>query len=184
MSFARIATRPRTAEGTHQDRLRRPSDRLRRLLTEPRPGLGFCAYRVRGRTGQSGIWRRGKCRAWRENLYSNGVHSDDADATIVISRKHGGWRDWLRSYGIMVDTNLVGKIKRGQRVELPVSHGQHELFLKIDWCTSRSITFDVQPGAVVEFFCEPGGPATAGMRTVLGDTGQYITLTRADSHTP
>jgi hypothetical protein len=116
--------------------------------------------------------------------YSNGVHSNDADATIVISRKHGGRRDWFRSYAIMVDTNLVGKIKRGQRVELPVSHGQHELFLKIDWCTSRSITFDVQPGAVVEFSCAPGGPATAGLQAVLGDTGQYITLTRADGRTP
>jgi hypothetical protein len=113
------------------------------------------------------------------------VHSDDAGATIVIFRKHGGYRDWLRSYAIMVDTNLVGKIKRGQRVELPVSHGRLELFLKIDWCTSPSITFDAQPGAVIEFFCEPGGPAAGGLQDVLGGyTGQYITLTRADSHTP
>jgi hypothetical protein len=108
------------------------------------------------------------------------VHSNADDATIVISRKHGGYRDWLRSYVIMVDSNPVGKIKRGQRVELPASHGQHELFLKIDWCTSRAITFDVRPGAVIEFFCAPGGPAAGGLQDVLGDTDQYITLTRID----
>lgn len=112
------------------------------------------------------------------------MHRNDLDATIVISRKRGGSRDWFRSYAVMVDGNLVGKVKRGQRVELPVSHGRHELFLKIDWCTSRSITFGVQPGAVIEFFCEPGGPAFAGMLDWLGNTGQYIMLTRADSHIP
>jgi hypothetical protein len=112
------------------------------------------------------------------------VHSNDGDATIVISRKHGGWRDRFRNYVIMVDSNPVGKIKRGQRVELPVSRGRHDLFLKISWCTSRLVTFDAQPGAVIDFSCEPGGPASAGLQDVLGNTGQYITLTRADSHTP
>ncbi len=112
------------------------------------------------------------------------MHRNDPDATIVISRKHGGSRDWFRSYAIMVDGNLAGKVKRSQRVELPVSHGRHELFLKIDWCTSRPITFGVQPGAVIEFFCEPGGPAFAGMQDWLGNTGQYITLTPADSNIP
>lgn len=104
------------------------------------------------------------------------MHSNADDATIVISRKRGGYRDSLRSYVIMVDGNPVGKIKRGQRVELPVSHGQHELFLKIGWTESRSITFDVQPGAVIEFFCEPGGPAAAALQDVAA--GQYITLIR------
>jgi hypothetical protein len=112
------------------------------------------------------------------------VHSNDDDAAIVMSRKHGGWCDRFRNYVIMVDSNPVGKIKRGQRVELSVSHGHHDLFLKISWCTSRSVTFDAEPGAVIEFSREPGGPASAGLQDVLGDTGQYITLTRADSHTP
>jgi hypothetical protein len=84
----------------------------------------------------------------------------------------------------MVDSNPISKIKHGQRVELPVPPGQHELFLKIAWCTSQSLTFDAQPGTVIEFFCEPGGPASAGLQDVLGDTGQYITLTRVDRHTP
>lgn len=112
------------------------------------------------------------------------MHGSAGDATIVISRKHGGWRDRGRSYVIMVDGDPVGKIRHGHRVELPVPPGQHELFLKISWCASPSITFDAQPGGVIEFFCEPGGPASGALQDVLGNTGQYITLTRADSHTP
>jgi hypothetical protein len=99
-------------------------------------------------------------------------------ATIVISRKRGGWRDWARSYLVMLDDQDVGKIKRGERLELPVPAGPHELFLKIDWCQSRSFTFDARQGEAVEFLCEPGGTPSAGLRQVLSDTDAYIKLTR------
>ena len=104
------------------------------------------------------------------------------DATIVITRKRGRWRDWLRSYIIMIDRKPVGTIKQGQRVELYVPQGQHELFLKISWCKSRVIDFDAQPGAVIEFFCEPG--TGNPLYDVTANSGQYITLTRVDSPTP
>ena len=99
-------------------------------------------------------------------------------ATIVISRKRGGWRDCARSYLVMLDNQDVGKIKHGQRIELPVSAGLHELFLKIDWCQSRSFTFDARPGEAVEFRCEPGGLPSDGLRQVLTETDAYIKLTR------
>lgn len=110
------------------------------------------------------------------------MHGGADDAAIVISRKRGWWRDRFRSYVILVDGKPVTKIRNGKRVEVPVSHGQHELRLKIDWCESRSLTFGAQPGDVIEFFCEPGGPALAGLQDVLANTGQYITLTRVDGH--
>jgi len=44
-------------------------------------------------------------------------------ATVVISRKRGGWRDRGRSYVVIVDGVPVAKIKHGQRVELPVPGG-------------------------------------------------------------
>jgi hypothetical protein len=104
-------------------------------------------------------------------------------ATMVISRKRGGWRDRGRSYVIMVDDEPVMKIKHGQRIELPVPSGPHELFMKISWCKSRSITFDAQPAEVVEFFCEPGGSASTGLQDVVGHPDSYIRLTRVDRST-
>jgi|SRR5215469_2381941 len=111
------------------------------------------------------------------------MQSDAEHAAFVISRKRGGWRDRGSSYVIMIDGNPVGKIKHGQRVELPLPYGQHEVFLKVSWCASPSITFDAQPGAVIEFFCEPGGSAATGLQHVLGNAGQYISLTRVASQT-
>jgi hypothetical protein len=78
----------------------------------------------------------------------------------------------------MVDGQQAAKIKHGQRIELPVPAGPHELFLKIDWCQSRSFTFDARPAETVEFRDEPGGPPSAGLRQVVADTDQYIKLTR------
>ena len=95
----------------------------------------------------------------------------------MVSRKRGGWRDRGRSYVILVDGEPAAKIKHGERVELPVPGGPHELFMKVSWCKSRSIAFDAQPAEVIEFFCEPGGPASEGLRDVLGNPGSYISLT-------
>lgn len=111
------------------------------------------------------------------------MHGGADDAAIVISRKNGWWRDRFRSYVILVDGKPVSKIKNGQRVEVPVSHGQHELRLKIDWATSQSLAFNAQPGDVIEFSCEPGGSAIGALPAVLANSGQYITLTRVDRHT-
>jgi hypothetical protein len=110
------------------------------------------------------------------------MHGGADDAAIVISRKRAWRRDGFRSYVILVDGKPVSKIRNGQRVEVPVSHGQHELRLKIDWCASQSLTFGAQPGDVIEFLCEPGGSTFAGLQDVLTDPGRYITLTRADRH--
>ncbi len=99
-------------------------------------------------------------------------------ATIVISRKRGGWRDRARSYLVMLDDQQVAKIRHGQRIDLPVAPGQHKLFLKIAWCQSRSFTFVARSGEAVEFQCEPGGSSAAALGQVLADTDAYIKLTR------
>ena len=80
----------------------------------------------------------------------------------------------------MVDGVPAAKIRHGQRVGLPVPSGPHELLLKISWCTSRSIRFDARPADVVEFFGEPGGPASTALPDVLGDPDRYVRLTRVD----
>jgi hypothetical protein len=101
------------------------------------------------------------------------VPANAGEATLVISRKRGGWGDRARSYDVLVDGERTTKIKHGQRVELPVPQGQHELCLKIAWCTSQPMTFAAQPGEVIEFFCEPGGKALDALQDVLGITDQY-----------
>ena len=106
------------------------------------------------------------------------VDGDGGSATVVISRKSGGWRDRARSYVVLIDDQQAAKIKHGQRIEVPVPPGRHELHLKISWCSSRSFTFEAQPGEAAEFYCEPGGRPAAALGQVLADTDRYIRLTR------
>ena len=107
------------------------------------------------------------------------MSSADGDAKIVLTRDRGGWRDRFRSYAVMVDKQEVGQVRRGQRLEIPVTPGLHQIFLKIDWCTSPTVEVDAGPHDVIEMSCAPAGPATAGLGAVVGNTDAYITLTRS-----
>jgi hypothetical protein len=99
-------------------------------------------------------------------------------ATIVLSRKREGYRDFLRSYVVLVDSEEVAKIKRGQTVELPITAGSHEVFLKIDWCRSPALHIQASPGEVVKLFCEPGVKPGTSVQEAMANNDTYISLTR------
>jgi len=104
--------------------------------------------------------------------------SAEGDAKLVLTRERGGWRDWFRSYSVMIDQQEAGRVKRGERVELPITAGHHEVFVKIDWCKSPTLEVDAAPDEVVEMSCAPGGSAGSGLQDVVVGTDSYITLTR------
>ena len=76
-------------------------------------------------------------------------------ATLKIIRE-SEFRDFLRAYVVVIDGEKVGKIRRGQTKEFPISSGQHELVLRIDWCGSRTIRFSVNDGDELSFFAKSG----------------------------
>ena len=69
-------------------------------------------------------------------------------------------------------------MQRGQRLEFPVAPGRHEIFLKIDWCTSPVVEIEAQPGEVIELSCRAGGPAATSLLAVVFASRRYISLTR------
>jgi hypothetical protein len=99
--------------------------------------------------------------------------------TIVLTRARGGWRDRARSYAVMIDAHEVAKVRRGQRLELPVTPGRHEVYLFIDWCRSPTVTVHAQAGEIIQLFCEPAGPASRGLGDVTRNTDVYIKLVRS-----
>jgi hypothetical protein len=108
-----------------------------------------------------------------------GAMSTPADgAVIAVTRERGGTRDLLRSYRVMIDSHKVGQVRRGQRIEVPVSPGRHKIFLQIDWCTSPVIELDAKAGEIIELDCAPGGSPVGALASVVADTGSYIQLTR------
>jgi hypothetical protein len=109
------------------------------------------------------------------------MESAGCDATVVISRERGGWRDRFRSYVVMIDEKEAGQVRRGQRLAIPVTSGHHQIFLKIDWCKSATLELDAGPREVIELSCAPGGTAGSGLSDVVARTDAYITLTRSSS---
>jgi hypothetical protein len=86
---------------------------------------------------------------------------------ITLSRVPGGWRDRVRRYQVIIDGERVAMIKRGQRIDLPVTPGRHVVFLQIDWARSPQLDVDVPPGEVISLECAPDsvrpfGPGAAG----------------------
>ncbi|WP_440895491.1 hypothetical protein ACS127_13140 [Amphibacillus sp. Q70] len=60
--------------------------------------------------------------------------------------------DMVRAYKIILDGKKVGQIKNDQQIELEVLPGEHQLYLKIDWCRSNIIEFK-QDDRMIEFEC-------------------------------
>lgn len=106
------------------------------------------------------------------------IAGDHAGALLVLSREQGGSRDIFRAYHIVIDGGTVGKIRRGRRLELPITAGHHEIFLRIDWCRSPTVEVGAQPGDVIHLSCRPGGTVTSGFRDAAGGAESYIELAR------
>ena len=51
-----------------------------------------------------------------------------------------------RAYKVVLDGDVVGKVKNGETVEFELPPGQHTLHLKIDWCRSNIIEFNTVDG--------------------------------------
>jgi hypothetical protein len=84
------------------------------------------------------------------------VSAEDSGSSLIISRARLGWRDLGRSYEVVVDGMHVAKIRRGQRIELPITSGRHKVFMYINWGTSDPVELEVQPGKSVQLFCKTG----------------------------
>jgi hypothetical protein len=80
----------------------------------------------------------------------------DVSSSIVVIRDPRGWRDRARGYGVIIDGEQVAKIKRGQRIEVPITSGWHEVFMRINWGTSHRIGLDVPSGESIQLFCTTG----------------------------
>lgn len=76
-------------------------------------------------------------------------------ATLKIVRG-SDFGDFLRAYVVVIDGEKIGKIRRGQTKEFPISSGPHELALRIDWCGSRTIRFSIDEAEMLTFFAKSG----------------------------
>jgi hypothetical protein len=101
---------------------------------------------------------------------------------MIRIKRDAGYADRIRAYKIVLDDNVIGEIKNGEQVELNAPPGKHQLFLKIDWCSSNTINFESDTNTT-EFEC---GSNLRGWKILLGVLyttflrNQYIWLRKVE----
>lgn len=92
---------------------------------------------------------------------------------MVRIKRDSGYADRIRAYKVVLDGKVVGEIKNGQKLDFDVAPGKHRLNLKIDWCRSNIVEFEMA-GNTIEFEC---GSNLRGFKLLLSLL--YITLLRS-----
>lgn len=109
------------------------------------------------------------------------MNATTSSQTQITVRRTTSYADRWRAYEVKVDGVVVGSVRARESVTVPVNPGKHSLVLRIDWCGSEQIDFEVQPGEHVFFDCG----SLAGWRIVLAifyilfRTREYLWLRRS-----
>jgi hypothetical protein len=94
-------------------------------------------------------------------------------AWIDVERKEG-LRDRARAYKVMIDGQQAGTIRHGSHESFEVVPGEHEVFLKIDWCRSPKLTADVVGGQRAKVTCVPSGTIWTAIFAIIFKPTSYI----------
>ena len=71
---------------------------------------------------------------------------------IEISRV-SNYSDRLRKYKIIVDDKEISDLKDGEIKQLELDEGNHNIYLKIDWCRSNKVDFYTPKDEIIRFEC-------------------------------
>jgi hypothetical protein len=98
-------------------------------------------------------------------------------ATVIRLTRTSEWKNRFRAFAVFIDGVKVGTIRNGRTVTFPIGRGEHELFVKIDWCASNAVGLRLTEGVTVELSCGSGfavnRPAAAALS---GIEGAYVAV--------
>ena len=83
-----------------------------------------------------------------------------ATARVTLKRRQWPAGDFFRRYKIVIDGSIVGMIKRRETKSFELPPGRHEIHLAIDFCRSRKLYLDLEPGKEVHLVCKARAPYT------------------------
>jgi hypothetical protein len=72
--------------------------------------------------------------------------------------------DTIRAYRVVVDGETIGALRGKQELVVPLKEGHHSICVRVDWCGSRTSTFEAKEGEEVVFNC---GSALANWRVLI-----------------
>ena len=102
-------------------------------------------------------------------------------AVLKIARD-SGYADRARAYQVILDGHKIGEIKNGWTQRFPVTPGQHRIWLKIDWCGSKEITFAIAENDEITLQAKSnlrGFKVMAALWYAIFDRRSYLMLERS-----
>lgn len=96
-------------------------------------------------------------------------------AFICIGRPDKGYRDRYRSYEVIVNGSKRAVLWRGDSEKIEIDPGAVEVYVKIDWCKSRTLVLSLEPGSEARLRCRPRSALTALYGITFG-RNSYIRL--------
>jgi len=69
--------------------------------------------------------------------------------TLVITRTKQ-YANSIRRCSIRINGSHAAYIKHGETISLPVADGDQEVVAKMDWCGSKPLKVNVQPGSTTQ----------------------------------
>ena len=82
---------------------------------------------------------------------------------VAVRRLPAPYRDRLRAYEVLIDSDVVGAVRDGDSIRCPIPAGDHVIRVKNDWSGSVPFSFSLGAGETVSFECEPSGGAGAAI---------------------
>jgi hypothetical protein len=78
-------------------------------------------------------------------------------ATLHIERPSRRFRDAKRSYRVLVDREVRGRVREGDVLTLTVAPGAHTVQARLDWTGSVEQAVDLEPGSTTTLIVAPAG---------------------------
>lgn len=91
-------------------------------------------------------------------------------------KRENRFKDAVRAYQIELDGEVIGKINKGESTGFDIQAGRHRLRLKIDWCGSPYIDFEIQTGQTLKFSCGNNVPAFLDLVYITFLRNKYLWL--------
>ena len=81
-----------------------------------------------------------------------GADSQPVAGTLIL-RRETSWSARIRTFQVLIDGHAHGVIRDGETTRISLPFGAHRLRLKVDWCRSPEVEFEVGEGEPPSFAC-------------------------------
>jgi hypothetical protein len=105
---------------------------------------------------------------------------DTSRVELTIHRALVPWADRMRDYRVMVDDQEVARVANGASVSVPVSAGEHTVWLSIDWCRSPKLKVRAVPGQPLVLDCGANAAPLLALIYISFLRHRYVWLTERD----